>query len=205
MEKPQGILFERHLPPQAPAISGPKPDHCLVPAGPPPRRSPGTPAASSPTHWGRSGLGRRARACPVSRNHLWTRLTRCPEFSTPDYCRGGMDSSAEMWQEDDEAGRLGIWKPVEALVGSLLGEMGCGAWRGEDGAVPGADWRPRQRGGAWLATPGLLRPGFVSISPRRCRPSLRMETRASAPGEKQGNLLKNKSVRLFTNMGVIDK
>lgn len=75
-------------------VSGQKPDHFRSLSGPPPPRSPRPrlrPSLSQPSH---GELCWRSGACSGSRNHLWTRLTRCPAMSTPA-TSGRRDSSRE--------------------------------------------------------------------------------------------------------------
>lgn len=75
--------------------------------------------------------------------------------------------------------------------------------RRREEAVLGADWR--SRGGAASPHPSHVRPRFVSVSVEDASPKSTMVTLGPAGGVQWGNLLKNKSLRLFTNKGVVDK
>ena len=118
MEKPQGILFERHLPPQAQLVSDQKPDHFLSPAGPTPLGPWPRPSLSQP---GRRELGWCSVACSGPRNHLCTRLTRSPAIATPATSKG---EGTPLQRRDTERGAhsLGFenwWRA--SLVAQWLG------------------------------------------------------------------------------------
>lgn len=113
----------------------------------------------------------------------------------------GVGSGSSQWEGASQKRRE--WPADKAWDVGSRKQAGRGGWRRRHpekliGGCGGG-------GGAWPATSGLQRPFFVSISAQRFGPKSRMETVVPVLGEREGNLLKNKSLRLFMNKCESDK